>query len=142
MSLSRWWILTCWKCPRCAFIHRTQIPGRQDPGLVYRAACLPKVWESTPGFGDAPLLDTLWTAVDEVIALCCCPWPLCLVGSTSVLPAAQPVATSSRPVVSIQICGTLYGAMGRATCVVQQVFPNRDCVIGYCRHQAAPSLCV
>lgn len=28
-----------------------------------------KVWENTPGFGDAPLLDTLWTAVDEAITL-------------------------------------------------------------------------
>lgn len=28
-----------------------------------------KVWEATPGFGDAPFLDTLWSAVDEAIDL-------------------------------------------------------------------------
>jgi hypothetical protein len=26
-----------------------------------------KVWESTPGFGDEPFLDTLWSTLDEVI---------------------------------------------------------------------------
>lgn len=25
-----------------------------------------QVWESTPGFGDKPFLDTLWTSIDEV----------------------------------------------------------------------------
>jgi hypothetical protein len=29
------------------------------------------VWENTPGFGEAPFLDTLWSAIDEVIVL---PW--------------------------------------------------------------------
>lgn len=28
-----------------------------------------KVWENTPGFGEEPFLDTLWTAIDEVINL-------------------------------------------------------------------------
>lgn len=28
-----------------------------------------KVWETTPGFGEEPFLDTLWTAIDEVITL-------------------------------------------------------------------------
>lgn len=28
-----------------------------------------KVWEKTPGFGDAPFLDTLWSAIDEAIDL-------------------------------------------------------------------------
>jgi hypothetical protein len=27
------------------------------------------VWEATPGFGDEPLLDCLWTSIDEAIAL-------------------------------------------------------------------------
>eukprot|EP00951_Prasinocladus_malaysianus_P010275 scaffold75314_cov18-Prasinocladus_malaysianus.AAC.1 len=27
------------------------------------------VWETTPGFGDSPLLESLWTAVDEAIEL-------------------------------------------------------------------------
>lgn len=27
---------------------------------------VPQVWESTPGFGDKPFLDTLWTSIDEV----------------------------------------------------------------------------
>lgn len=31
-----------------------------------------KVWEATPGFGDAPFLDTLWSAVDEAIDLKSC----------------------------------------------------------------------
>lgn len=26
-----------------------------------------KVWENTPGFGEAPFLDTLWSAIDEAI---------------------------------------------------------------------------
>ncbi|WIA14578.1 hypothetical protein OEZ86_013063 [Tetradesmus obliquus] len=28
-----------------------------------------KVWENTPGFGEAPFLDTLWSAIDEAIDL-------------------------------------------------------------------------
>lgn len=28
-----------------------------------------KVWESTPGFGEEPFLDTLWSAIDDVIQL-------------------------------------------------------------------------
>ena len=28
--------------------------------------CCVQVWESTPGFGDKPFLDTLWTSIDEV----------------------------------------------------------------------------
>lgn len=28
-----------------------------------------KVWESTPGFGEEPFLDTLWSAIDDVIEL-------------------------------------------------------------------------
>lgn len=28
-----------------------------------------KVWENTPGFGDKPFLDTLWTSIDEAIDL-------------------------------------------------------------------------
>lgn len=28
-----------------------------------------KVWEKTPGLGDSPFLDTLWSAIDEAIAL-------------------------------------------------------------------------
>ncbi|KAF8061370.1 mannose-1-phosphate guanylyltransferase 2 [Scenedesmus sp. PABB004] len=28
-----------------------------------------KVWENTPGFGEAPLLDTLWSSIDEAIDL-------------------------------------------------------------------------
>ncbi|GBF98817.1 transcription regulator [Raphidocelis subcapitata] len=31
-----------------------------------------KVWEATPGFGEAPFLDTLWSAVDEAIDLKSC----------------------------------------------------------------------
>ena len=27
------------------------------------------MWESTPGFGEEPFLDCLWSAIDEVIAL-------------------------------------------------------------------------
>lgn len=27
------------------------------------------MWESTPGYGDAKLLDTLWAAIDEAIEL-------------------------------------------------------------------------
>lgn len=28
-----------------------------------------KLWESTPGFGEEPFLDTVWTSIDEVIKL-------------------------------------------------------------------------
>lgn len=28
-----------------------------------------KIWEATPGFGEEPFLDCLWTAIDEVIDL-------------------------------------------------------------------------
>lgn len=28
--------------------------------------CLLQVWESTPGFGEKPFLDTLWSSIDEV----------------------------------------------------------------------------
>jgi hypothetical protein len=27
------------------------------------------VWEGTPGCGEAPFLDSLWTAIDEAVAL-------------------------------------------------------------------------
>lgn len=44
--------MSCARLPltrtRCAALHPSQ------------------VWENTPGFGDAPFLDTLWAAVDEV----------------------------------------------------------------------------
>ena len=29
-----------------------------------------QVWESTPGFGDKPFLDTLWSSIDEVCVVC------------------------------------------------------------------------
>ena len=28
-----------------------------------------QVWENTPGCGDAPFLDTIWTAIDEAVTL-------------------------------------------------------------------------
>lgn len=28
--------------------------------------CCMQVWENTPGFGEAPFLDTLWSSIDEV----------------------------------------------------------------------------
>lgn len=47
--------------------HRHQRRGPQD-------ACsfplgVPKVWETTPGFGEEPLLDNLWSSIDEAICL-------------------------------------------------------------------------
>jgi hypothetical protein len=35
-----------------------------NPGALL---VLLQVWENTPGFGEAPFLDTLWSAIDEVI---------------------------------------------------------------------------
>ncbi|KIY96278.1 hypothetical protein MNEG_11685 [Monoraphidium neglectum] len=37
-----------------------RLRGRASMGPMQRS-----VWEATPGFGDAPFLDTLWSAVDE-----------------------------------------------------------------------------
>lgn len=28
-----------------------------------------QVWEKTPGFGDTPLLESLWTAIDEAVEM-------------------------------------------------------------------------
>jgi hypothetical protein len=41
------------------------------PAVLLLHLLQPQVWESTPGFGEAPFLDTLWTAIDEVTALTC-----------------------------------------------------------------------
>lgn len=40
--------------------------GIADAGPSRCLACGAQVWESTPGFGDKPFLDTLWTSIDEV----------------------------------------------------------------------------
>ena len=35
-----------------------------------RKSWLPgQVWENTPGCGEAPFLDSVWTAIDEAVAL-------------------------------------------------------------------------
>jgi hypothetical protein len=34
--------------------------------LLLLLLLLLQVWENTPGFGEAPFLDTLWSAIDEV----------------------------------------------------------------------------
>ncbi len=33
------------------------------------AAAWLQVWENTPGCGEAPFLDSVWTAIDEALAL-------------------------------------------------------------------------
>jgi hypothetical protein len=41
--------------------------GRLTIAYGAAAACAhAQVWENTPGFGDKPFLDTLWTSIDEV----------------------------------------------------------------------------
>jgi hypothetical protein len=37
--------------------------------LFVLSPVLPQVWETTPGFGEEPLLECLWSSIDEAIAL-------------------------------------------------------------------------
>mmetsp|Transcript_16572 Transcript_16572/g.39335 ORF Transcript_16572/g.39335 Transcript_16572/m.39335 type:complete len:189 (+) Transcript_16572:289-855(+) len=39
------------------------------PSVSGARLALLEVWEKTPGFGDSPLLESLWTAIDEAIEL-------------------------------------------------------------------------
>ena len=43
------------------------LPGRL--GSHHASTWLWQVWESTPGFGDSPLLESLWTAIDEAVEM-------------------------------------------------------------------------
>jgi hypothetical protein len=50
------------------FLKETGVPAaeeRADAHLVEAG----KVWEATPGFGEEPFLDCLWSAIDEAISL-------------------------------------------------------------------------
>ena len=45
------------------------IPAPRTPPLLPCSAAAQQVWETTPGFGEEPLLECLWSAIDEVVAL-------------------------------------------------------------------------
>ena len=48
----------------------TEHPGNQPiPQADWVPACCRQIWEDTPGCGDTPFLDSLWTAMDEAVTL-------------------------------------------------------------------------